>query len=178
MPGPKTLYIMRQKLILFLILTVSLTSCNSDKKSISENNILKIKTILENLALDNLKDWEPPFHEENFLKGFTQSSDFRFTVDGFHVNDFEKWKAIVYESMEYDRLHHKQYKHYIIDIQTIVLCENSGVVTVNYIWDYITNDDLHFNVPATVTSVYRFEDKNWKIVNSHVSHGEKRLLED
>ena len=61
--------------------------------------------------------------------------------------------------MGFDRLHHKQYKHDIIDIQTIVLGEESGVVTVNYIWDYITNDDLHFNVPATVTSVYRFEDK-------------------
>ena len=167
-----------KKIIAFIILTATLTSCNSDKKSISENDILKIKTILENLALDNLKNWEPPFHEEKYLMGFTQSSDFRFTVDGFHVNGFEKWKAIVYESMESDRLNHKQYKHDITDIQTIVLGEKSGLVTVNYIWDYITNDNLHFNVPATVTSVYRFEDKKWKLVNSHVSHGEKSLLED
>ena len=64
MPRPKTLYILRQKLILFLILSASLTSCNSDKKQISDNDILKIKTTLENLALDNLKDWEPPFNDE------------------------------------------------------------------------------------------------------------------
>ena len=169
MPRPKTLYIMRHKLILFLILSASLTSCNSDKKPISDNDILKIKTTLENRALDNLKDWEPPFNEDKFLQDFTQSVDFKFTVDGYHINDFQKWKSIVYESMEFDRVNH---------IQTTVLSINSGIVTVNYIWDYITNDDLHYIVPATVTSVYRFEDKDWRIVNSHVSHGEKRLLED
>lgn len=129
---------MRQIFFLFLLLFSLLTSCDSDKSLMSDNNILQIKKTLENLALDNLKDWEPPFHEETFLKDFTQSSDFRFTVDGFHVNDFEKWKAIVYESMEFDRQNHKQYQHDIIDIQTIVLGEKSGVVTVNYIWDYTT----------------------------------------
>ena len=169
---------MRQFFFLFLLLFSLLTSCDSDKSSMSDNDILQIKRTLENQALDNLKDWEPPFHEENFLKDFTQSSDFRFTVDGFQVNDFEKWKAIVYESMEFDRLNHKQYKHDIIDIQTIVLGENSGVVTVNYIWDYTTNDDQHYNIRATVTTVYRFENDNWKIINSHVSHGEKRLLKE
>lgn len=169
---------MRQRFFLFLLLFSLFTSCDSDKSSMSDNNILQIKRTLENLALDNLRDWEPPFHEENFLQDFTQSSDFRFTVDGFHVNDFEKWKAIVYESMEFDRLNHKQYKHDIIDIQTIVLSENSGIVTVNYIWDYITNDDQHYNTRATVTTVYRFENDNWKIINSHVSHGEKRLLKE
>lgn len=142
----------------------------------SNNDILQIKMTLENLALDNLKDWEPPYHEEAYLKDFTQTNDFRFTVDGFHVNDFEKWKAIVNESMEFDRQNYKQYQHDIEDIQTIVLDEKSGVVTVNYIWDYTTNDDLHYNTRATVTSVYRFEKDNWKIINSHVSHGEKRLL--
>jgi hypothetical protein len=104
--------------------------------------------------------------------------DFSFTVDGFHVNDYEKWKTIVYESMDYDRQNHKHYKHDVIDIQTVVLGINSGIVTVNYIWDYITNDDLHYNTPATVTTVYRFEDNNWRIVNSHVSHGENRLLKE
>ena len=178
MPRPKTLYIMRHKLILFLILSASLTSCNSDKIPISDNDILKIKTTLENRALENLKDWEPPFNEDKFLQDFTQSVDFKFTIDGYHINDFQKWKSIVYESMEFDRVNHKHYKHSIKDIQTTVLSINSGIVTVNYIWDYITNDDLHYNVPATVTSVYRFEDKDWRIVNSHVSHGEKRLLED
>ena len=80
--------------------------------------------------------------------------------------------------MEFDRLNHKQYKHEIVDIQTIVLGENSGVVTVNYIWDYTTNDDQYYNTRATVTTVYRFENDNWKIINSHVSHGEKRLLKE
>ena len=140
--------------------------------------MLKIKTTIEKIALDNLKDWEPPFHEDKFLQDFTHSDDFKFTVDGFHINDFEKWKSIVYESMEFDRVNHKHYKHKIKEIQTIVLSKNSGIVTINYIWDYITNDDLHYNTPATVTSVYRFENNGWKILNSHVSHGEKRLLEN
>ena len=169
---------MRQKLILFLVLSASLASCNTDKKSVTDKDILKIKMTLENLALDNLKYWEPPFNEDKFLQDFTQSIDFKFTVDGYHINDFEKWETIVYESMEFDRVNHKQYKHRIKDIQTTVLSINSGIVTINYIWDYITNDDLHYKVPATVTSVYRFEDKDWKIINSHVSHGEKRLLDD
>ena len=144
----------------------------------SDDEILKIKTTLENIALDNLKDWEPPFHEDKFLQDFTQSDDFKFTVDGYHINDFEKWKTIVYESMEFDRVNHKHYKHSIKDIQTTVLSKHSGIVTVNYIWDYITNDDLHYNTPANVTSVFRLEDNDWKILNSHVSHGEKRLLEN
>ena len=178
MSRPKTLYIMRQKLFFFLILSALISSCNLEERSISEDEILKIKTSLENLALDNLKDWEPPFHEDEFLQDFTQSVDFKFTVDGYHINDFEKWRTIVYESMEFDRVNHKHYKHIIKEIQTTVLSKNSGIVTLNYIWDYITNDDLHYNTPATVTSVYRFEDNNWKILNSHVSHGEKRLLEN
>jgi hypothetical protein len=139
---------------------------------------LEIKTTLESLALNHLRDWEPPFNEDKFLDDFTQSEDFRFTVDGFHINDFEKWKTIVYESMEFDRQNHKHYKHDIIDIQTIVLGENSGIVTVNYIWDYLTIDDQYYKTPATVTTVYRFEDNNWKIVNSHVSHGEKKLFKE
>ena len=178
MSAPKTLNIMIRKLILFLFLSSLLTACAFDSSSMSEKDMLQIKSTLENLALDNLKDWEPPFHEDRFLQDFTQSNDFRFTVDGFHVNDYEKWKTIVYESMDYDRLNHKHYKHDIIDIQTIVLSINSGIVTVNYIWDYITNDDLHYNTPATVTAVYRFEDNNWRIMNTHVSHGENRLLKE
>ena len=164
-----------------IIMSILILSCSKDKnkeEQVNNNDILRIKMTLENLALDNLKDWEPPFNEDKFLQDFTQSIDFKFTVDGYHINDFEKWETIVYESMEFDRVNHKQYKHSIKDIQTTVLSINSGVVTINYIWDYITNDDLHYKVPATVTSVYRFEDKDWKIINSHVSHGEKRLLED
>ena len=141
---------MRQKLFLVLILFLLITSCNSDKSLLSDNDILEIKARLENLAVDNLKDWEPPFHVDNFLRDFTQSIDFRLTVDGFHVTDFKKWETIVYESMEFDRLNHK---HDIIDIQTIVLGNNSGLVTINYIWDYITSDNLNYNTPATVTTV-------------------------
>ena len=169
---------MRQILFLALILFSLITSCDSDKSLLSDNDILEIKARLENLAVDNLKDWEPPFHVDNFLQDFTQSIDFRFTVDGFHVTDFKKWESIVYESMEFDRLNHKHYKHDIIDIQTVVLGKNSGLVTINYIWDYITSDNLHYNTPATVTTVYRLENDIWKIINSHVSHGENRLLKE
>jgi len=167
---------MRKKIISLFILSALILSCNSDKRSISDEEVLKIKTKVEKIALDNLKDWEPPFYEEMFLQDFTKSDEFKFTVDGYHINDFKKWKSIVYESMEFDRKNYKHYKHNIINIKTTVLSLNSCIVTVNYIWDYITNDEFHYNVPATVTSVYRFENDNWKIINSHVSHGEKRLL--
>lgn len=168
---------MRQILISFLTLSALLTSCSSDKKSISDKDILEIKMTLENLSLANMKYWEPPFPEDKFIQAFTQSDDFTYISDGHLFNDFEEWKTLVHEFMEEDRVSHKHYTHIIKDIQTTVLSENSGIVTINYIGDFITNDDLHYNIPATVTSVYRFEDNDWKIINEHVSHRKKVLLE-
>ena len=94
---------MRQILFLVLITFSIITSCDSDKSLLSDNDILEIKVRLENLAVENLKDWEPPFHVDNFLQDFTQSIDFRFTVDGFHVchsefyEKLEKRKIIGYQ---------------------------------------------------------------------------------
>ena len=174
----RALHIEDQIFVLVLISFSVITACDFDKSHPSDNEILEIEARLEKLAVENLKDWEPPFHVDKFLQDFTQSIDFRFTVDGFHVDDFKKWESLVYESMEFDRRNHKQYIHDIVDIQTIVLGENSGLVTINYIWDYITNENLHYHTPATVTTVYRLEKDNWKIINSHVSHGEKRLVKE
>lgn len=168
---------MRQTLTSFIILTALLLSCNPDPKLLIDNQVNEIKTSIEKIALDNLRYWEPPFYENKLLLAYTQRDDFKFTVDGYHINDFENWKDIVYESMEQDRKNYKHYKHIIKDIYTNVNNENSGFVTLNYIWDYITNDDLHYNTHATVTALYRLEENGWKIVNSHVSHGQKRLVE-
>ena len=112
MSVPKTLNIMIQKLILILVISFLLTACTFDNSSMNEKDVLQIKSTLENLALDNLKDWEPPFNEDKFLQDFSQS------------------------------------------------------------------DDFHYNTPAIVTAVYRLEDNNWRIVNSHVSHGENKLLKE
>lgn len=168
---------MRQTLTSFIILTALLLSCNPDPKSLTDNQVNEIKTSIEKIALDNLRYWEPPFYENKLLLAYTQRDDFKFTVDGYYINDFENWKAIVYESMEQDRKNYKHYKHIIKDIYTNVINENSGFVTLNYIWDYITNDDLHYNTHATVTALYRLEENGWKIVNAHVSHGQKRIVE-
>ena len=35
---------------------------------------------LENLALDNLKDWEPPFNGDKYLQDFTESIDLKTKI--------------------------------------------------------------------------------------------------
>ena len=166
---------MRQKLLLFLLF-ILLGACKSYQGELSEKEKLNVKETLEKLATNNLKAWEPPFYEEIFLDFFTQNDDFSFAVDGFHVTNYEDWVAIVYGSMEEDRKNNKEYSDIIKNIETEVINKNYGFVTIDYIWDYTTNENINYNVNSIVTMLFRIEDNQWKIMNTHCSHGETRIV--
>lgn len=167
---------MRQKLLLIVFLSGILSACVSNQDNISEDIKQEIKVTLEKLAVDNLKAWEPPFYEEKFLEFFTQRNDFSFAVDGFHVTNYEDWVGIVYESMEEDRKNCKEYSDVIHNIETEVINEDYGFVTIDYVWDYTTNEYIRYNVKSVVTMLFRNEDNNWKILNTHCSHGETQIV--
>jgi len=161
---------MRQKLLFFFLLFIFLGACKNHQVELSKKEKQIIKETLEKLAVENLKTWEPPFNEKKFLEFFTQRDDFSFAVDGFHVTNYEDWVGIVYESMDYDRKNHKEYQDIIKNIET------DGFVTIDYVWDYTTNEDVHYNVKSIVTMLFRNEDNKWKIMNTHCSHGETQIV--
>jgi len=168
---------MRQKLLLIILLSGIFSACVNHQEKLSEATKQDIKVTLEKLAVDNLKAWEPPFNEEKFLEFFTQKNDFSFAVDGFHITDYEDWAGVVYESMDYDRKNHKEYKDIIKNIETEVINKDFGFVTIDYVWDYTTNEDVRYNVKSVVTMLFRNEDNSWKILNTHCSHGEQQIVD-
>jgi len=154
-----------------------LISCSSDNDVVSVQNNEKISSQLENIALENLKSWEPPFYENNFLNHFTQSDDLLIVIDDFTIKNYDKWKEIVIESMNEDRNQQfKMYKHIINEVNVAVLSASSGVVTTSYTWDYITNENLHFNVKANATLVFRKNNEHWEIVHFIVSHQKEKQI--
>ena len=167
---------MIQKLLLIIFLSGILGACVNNQDNLSEDIKQEMKVTLEKLAVDNLKAWEPPFNEDKFLEFFTQRNDFSFAVDGFHVTNYEDWVGFVYESMEEDRKNHTEFRDVIHNIETEVINEDYGFVTIDYVWDYTTNEDIHYNVKSIVTMLFRNEDNNWKILNTHCSHGETRIV--
>ena len=168
---------MKNNLVLILSTLFLFLSCHSSGKLLPETENA-IKETLEKLAIENLKSWEPPFHEDIFLDPFTQSQDLFVVLDGFSIKDYQKWKNVVIESMQVDRNQNfKLYKHIVNDINTAVLSSNSGVVTIKYTWDYITKDDLHYNTDAVVTLVFKLEKENWEIIHFNVSHGKEKLVQ-
>jgi hypothetical protein len=78
--------------------------------------------------------------------------------------------------MEHDRKNYKKYTHIIKDIRTVALSPTSGVVTIVYVWDYIENNDKHFNANGAITFVCRQEQDKWKIVHYHGSHDNETLI--
>jgi len=122
---------MKIKFKLLVLISLIIVSCNSNSDEVSDKMEKEIRFALENLVIGNLKHWEPPFKEEKFLQDFTNSDDFSFTVDGNHIPTFEKWKSIVYESMEYDRKNHKHYKHIVNKIQ-VDLQQKTGHLVKSY----------------------------------------------
>ena len=167
---------MKSNLTIILSTLLFFLSCYTENK-LSPDTENVIKETLEKIAIENLKSWEPPFHESIFLNPFTQSEDLLVVLDGFIIKDYQKWKNVVIESMQADRdLKFKMYKHIVNDINTAVLSSNSCVVTMKYTWDYITKEDVHYNTDAVVTLVFKLEKENWEIIHFNVSHGEKREI--
>lgn len=167
---------MKQKLLFLILMPGIFSACGNNQDDLSDKIKQEIKLTLEKLAVDNLKAWEPPFYEDMFLEFFTQSEDFSFAVDGYHVTNFEDWVVVVYESMDHDRKNYKEYVDNIENIETEVINKNFGFVTVDYTWDYTTNDDVHYMVKSVVTMLFRNENDKWKIVNTHCSHGESQIV--
>jgi hypothetical protein len=168
---------MKYNLVLILSTLFLFLSCHSEDKLSTETENA-IKETLEKMAIENLKSWEPPFHEDIFLGPFTHSQDLFVVLDGFSIKDYQKWKNVVIESMQAERdQNFKLYKHIVNDINTAVLSSNSGVVTMKYTWDYITKDDLHYNTDAVVTLVFKLEKENWEIIHFNVSHGKEELIQ-
>jgi len=155
---------------------VFLGAFNFSKNECSDKSMQKVHDTLEKMAIENLKAWEPPFNEEKFLSFFTQGDDFSFAVDGFHVTNYQNWKQIVYQSMDYDRKNYKEYKDIVINTRTNVINKNYGFVTIDYVWDYTTNEDNRYKVNSVVTMLFKNEKNEWKIVNTHCSHGEKQIV--
>ncbi|MCB0634453.1 MAG: nuclear transport factor 2 family protein, partial [Lewinella sp.] len=162
---------MRHKPFVFFLMLIFIGACENPSAILSDNAKLNIKETLEKLAVDNLKAWEPPFSEEAFLDFFTQTEDFSFAVDGFHITSYEDWVGVVYESMDHDRKSYKTYTDNIEHVETDIINEDYGFVTVDYTWDYTNNDDVRYMVKSIVTMLFRKENGGWKIVNTHCSHG-------
>jgi len=167
---------MRPKLFVFFLVLIITGSCKNPQVGLSDKTRQHIKETLEQLAVDNLKAWEPPFYEEKFLDFFTRSEDFSFAVDGFHITNYKDWAGVVYESMDHDRKNYKEYVDDIKHIKTEVIDKDYGFVTVDYTWDYTTLDDVSHTVKSVVTMLFRNENGQWKIVNTHCSHGEAQIV--
>ena len=168
---------MKRNQIIVISILYLFASCAPEKDELQPNIENKIKVTLEKLAIENLKSWEPPFHEEKFLNAFTHDDDLLVILDGFTITNYERWKNVVFESMQADRVQkYKMYRHIVNDIYTAVLSSNAGVVTMSYTWDYLINDDLHYNTEATATLVFKLEKENWKIIQFVVYHGKEILI--
>ena len=170
---------MYKTLFVTILLFISLFSkqyCQDDKKSFDQ---AKIKEKLEKIAVDNLKSWEPPFYEEEMLKPFAHEKDLSVIIDGFPIKGYEQWKKIVYESMQEDRNREfKKYQDVVKELQTSVMSENSGAVTVIYVWDYITKENVHHKIDSAVTLVFKKIKGQWKIIQFHCSHGRDRIVSE
>ncbi|MBT3180826.1 MAG: hypothetical protein HN729_09555 [Candidatus Marinimicrobia bacterium] len=152
--------------------------CSADVNIEPIENKNEIINQLKTIAVENLRNWEPPFYEDNFLNPFSQSDDLLIVIDEFVIKNYDNWKNVVFDSMNEDRNQQfKMYKHNIDEVNVAVLSNSSGVVTTFYTWDYITKDDLHFNVKAKATLVFRKKEENWEIVHFVVSHQKEVQIE-
>lgn len=161
-----------------LLSSFCLIFCSSTDNYVTIQNKENISSQLKTIALENLKSWEPPFYENEFLNPFTQSEDLLVVIDDFTIKNYDKWKSIVFEGMNEDRNQQfKLYKHIVDEVNVAVLSASSGVVTTAYTWDYITKENLHFNVKAKATLVFRENESDWEIVQFIVSHQKEVQME-
>lgn len=159
---------------------ILLCSCNqpghNEKAEVSIDQQEAIKNKLETLATDFLKSWEPPFNPEGAVTLFTQSDDFHLVIDGINIDTYSKWANGVPNFMADDNTFFKSYKHEIKELKTTVLSPESGVVTITYIWDNISKDDIHKRTDGSATFACRQEMSGWKIVQYHGSHGNEVIV--
>ena len=160
-----------------LIIVVFLLSCNQSSENSVKQYDSAVSDTLKNIAINYLKSWEPPFDPEGSLKPFSKTSDFVLISDAIYVPDYESWKEATFISMHHEHEEHSSYKHDIEEIRCIILSENSGVISVVYTWNGTKKDGSQYFTKGAITMVFRKEDKNWKIVHYHGSHGDDQLKE-
>jgi len=169
---------MRILLSFFVLISILTLSCQSRSQNTTESNETQISDSLRSVAISFLKSWEPPFYPERALSLFTQTDDFYLIIDGIEIDSYIEWADGVPNFMSDDDYFFKSYKHEIKDIETVSLSPYSGVVTITYIWDNISKDDIHRRIDGAATLTCRFENNRWKIVHYHGSHGEEQIIGD
>lgn len=168
--------IMRILLSFFTLISIFALSCQSINQDTIESSEAQISDSLRSVVLSFLKSWEPPFNPEKALSLFTQNDDFYLVIDGLEIESYKEWADGVPNFMSDDAYFFKSYKHEIKNIETVTLSPNSGVVTITYVWDNISKDDIHRRTEGAATLTCRFEDNKWKIVHYHGSHGEEKII--
>ena len=169
---------MRIFLSFIVLISIFALSCQSRNQDSIESNETQISDSLRSVAIRFLKSWEPPFNPERALSLFTQTDDFYLVIDGIEIDSYNKWAEGVPDFMADDDYFFKSYTHEIKDMETVRLSPCSGVVTITYIWDNISKDDIHRRTDGAATLTCRFEDNTWKIVHYHGSHGEEQIIGD
>lgn len=167
-----------KRLIYFtVLLSIFLSGCQSNNPEFNEITEKQMSESIEQVAIDFLHSWEPPFDAKKALSLFTKTKDFYLVIDGFVTGTYSEWADGVPNYMADDNYFFKSYKHEIGDIKTVLLSPTSGVVTITYVWDNISKEDLHKRVDGAITLVCRKEGNKWKIVHYHGSHGEEKIIE-
>ena len=156
-----------------LILFSSCQTVNQEQEASIEG---QISDSLRNIAISFIQSWEPPFNPEKAVSLFTQSDDFYLVIDGYETSSFKEWEDGVPNYMADDNFFFKSYKHEIKNMKTVTLSPESGVITITYIWDNISKDDIHKRIDGAITLTCRLEDEKWKIVHYHGSHGEEQII--
>ena len=128
---------MKINFIAVIISLLLLSNCQSRKDMLTKDQEQEITDTLKSIATGFLCSWEPPFYPERALKLFTQTEDFCLIIDGFLIENYNKWAEGVPNFMADDYSYFSSYKHEIKEIKTVVLNKNAGVVTIIYIWDSI-----------------------------------------
>lgn len=163
---------MKHTFLFISLFFFAFSSCHKKTTSLDIKSEQQISDTLKSIAVRFLQSWEPPFDENKSLESFTHKEDFCLVIDGLYISNYNRWASAVPESMENERLHYKEYSHKIHDIRTTVLSVNSGVVTIVYTWNYVTDEDEHNSVEGAITFVCRLEENGWKIVQYHGSHSD------
>ena len=122
-----------------IFISIYLLSCQTNNTDTTVNKENQISDSLKNVAISFLRSWEPPFNSDRALSLFTQSDDFYLVIDGFETDSYTEWAEGVPNYMADDNYFFKSYKHEIKDIRTVILSPFSGVVTITYVWDNVSN---------------------------------------
>lgn len=167
---------MKRLIYLSALVSILLSGCGTRTADLDQKTEKQVSDSLKNLAVEFLRSWEPPFYPEKALSLFTKSEDFYLVIDGFETDSYAEWEAGVPNYMADDNYFFKSYKHEIKDINAVVFSPESGVVTITYVWDNISKEDIHKKVDGAITLACRKEGEGWKIVHYHGSHGDEKVI--